>query len=328
MRGKILFLGYNFFDYEKIICNAIKNTLKKEVVYINALEEEYSYKNNREKIFNNLVYKPFFRKNLKDEKFTKRIIEKIEKIKDIETIFCIRPDKLNHDIMKYLKSKGIKMIVHHWDSISFIKKQEEYLKYFDVKSTFDKKEAEKYNMKFVPNFYIKENIVESKEKKYDFFTVMKLDKRVEKLEKLARKLREKGKKYLFIVVDEEGKGYKSEELIVVDKKITLEENYRYISESEGIVEIGHEKDEEGRYQGGLSFRIFDAIGNKKKIITNYSFIDEYDFYNRKNIFIIKDDNYQLDDRFLNAAYEELEPELYEKYSDEQWVKEIFDVKKN
>lgn len=324
MGEKILFLGYDFFGYEKVICKAIEKTLKKEVVYINVVGEEYSYENKRERLFNDLLYKPFFRKNLKEEKFTKKMIEKIEKIRNIETIFCIRPDKMNHNIMEYLRSKNIKMIVHHWDSISFIRKQEEYLKYFDIKSTFDKREAEKYNMKFIPHFYIKDNILKSKEKKYDFFTVMKLDKRIDKIEKLAKKLKEKGKKYLFIIVDEKG-GYKSDYLTVVNERISLEENYKYISESKGIVEIGHEKDEEGRYQGGLSFRIFDAIGNKKKIITNYSFIDEYDFYNKKNIFIIKENDYEFNDDFLNMSYEELDSEMYDSYSDGQWVKKIFDV---
>lgn len=325
MEKKILFIGYNFFGYEKIICNLIKKILKYKVVYINILEEEYKYKNKIEKFFNNFIYKPILKKNIKIEKFNKRIIDLIENNYDFDIIFCIRPDKLNHYIMKYLKTKNRKMIVHHWDSISFIKKQEEFLQYFDIKSTFDKKESIEYDMKFIPNFYIKENIVKTLNAEYDFFTVMKLDKRVFKLEKLAKKLQEKNKKYLFIVVKEDGKmaDFKSDLLIISNKKISLEKNYEYIAKSKGIVEIGHEKDKVGNFQGGLSFRIADAIGNKKKIITNYSFIKEYDFYDEKNIFVIENENYELDDKFLNSEYKEINLEIYEEYSDEKWIKKIF-----
>ncbi|MEJ6466098.1 hypothetical protein [Fusobacterium ulcerans] len=324
MTKKILFIGYNFFGYEKIICNLIEKVLKYKVIYINVLEEEYKYRNKLEKIFNNFIYKPILRKNIKVEKFNKRMIELIEN-NNFDIIFCIRPDKLNHCIMKYLKEKNKKMIAHHWDSISFIKKQKDFLEYFDIKSTFDKKESIEYDMKFIPNFYIKENIAKTLNEEYDFFTVMKLDKRVFKLEKLARKLQEKNKKYLFIVVKEDGKmdDFKSDLLIISNKKISLEKNYEYIAKSKGIVEIGHERDEEGNFQGGLSFRIADAIGNRKKIITNYSFIKEYDFYNEQNIFVIENENYELDDKFLNLEYKDIDIKIYEEYSDERWIKKIF-----
>ena len=75
--------------------------------------------------------------------------------------------------------------------------------------------------------------------------------------------------------------------------------------------------------GGLSFRIADAIGNRKKIITNYSFIKEYDFYNEQNIFVIENENYELDDKFLNLEYKDIDIKIYEEYSDEKWIKKIF-----
>ena len=78
MTKKILFIGYNFFGYEKIICNLIEKVLKYKVIYINVLEEEYKYRNKLEKIFNNFIYKPILRKNIKVEKFNKRMIELIE----------------------------------------------------------------------------------------------------------------------------------------------------------------------------------------------------------------------------------------------------------
>ncbi|MGL4999344.1 MAG: hypothetical protein ACRC5T_10275 [Cetobacterium sp.] len=319
MKKKILFICYDFFGYEKKIISLMESYLEYEVVHINPENYRYNYKNIIEKAYNSLILKPFFKVDLKEIKFTEKIIKDIKKKEGYDYIFCIRPDKTNHELMEYLKKMKIPMIIHHWDSISFIKEQEDYLKYFDKKLSFDKEECKKYGMIFNPNFYIDDFIVKNNEIKYDLFTVMSYDKRYILLEKIAKHLKKIGIKYKIIVVTD--KNIKSSILSIQKNRLSLEETYKYISESKVVLEIGHT--ENNNSQGGLSFRAADGIGNRKKIITNYKIIKKYDFYNKNNINLISETNYKIEKDFFKQEYKEISKQLHEKYSDKNWIKKIF-----
>ena len=253
--------------------------------------------------------------------FDKLVIKELEKIGEVDCYFSIRADKFSDKIFEYIRVKKKPMYLHHWDSFSFIDKQINFLKYFDDISSFDKSESYTYKMKFIPNFYLSENIIKEKNIKYDFFTVMKYDKRFSLLERLAKYLKEKNIKYKFIVITNED--ITSEYIDIEKEYIPLHETYKFLSESNGIVEIGHTKDMGEKYQGGASFRIADAVGNRQKIITNYAFIKEYDIYNEENIFILEDDFENKIDSFLNKSYKEYSDNVYENYSGEHWIKSIF-----
>lgn len=321
MKKKVVYLSYDFMGYEKEVIKLLEDVMGFEVYFINALKYEYKYKNKLEKLLNNLYYKPFYKKNLKDIKFDEIIINKLKEIGEVDYYFTIRADKFSHKIFQYIKEKGKSMYLHHWDSFSFIDKQVEFLKYFDNISSFDKNECEKYNMKFIPNFYLEKNIMKRNEKKYDYFTVMKYDYRFSLLEKLAKYLKNKNIKYKFIVITKEK--IKSDYVDIYNEYIPLEKTYEYLSKSEGIVEIGHTKDLNSKYQGGASFRIADAIGNKQKIITNYKFMEKYDIYDENNIFVIDNEINKNFSKFLNFGYKDYSKEIYEKYSGENWIKSIF-----
>lgn len=318
---KIVYLSYEFMGYEKEVIKLLENVMGFEVYFIDALKYEYKYKNIFEKILNNLYYKPLYKKNLKDIRFNKTILNKIEEIGEVDCYFSIRADKFSHEIFEYIRKKNKPMYLHHWDSFSFISKQLEFLKYFDYISSFDKKEAEKYKMKFIPNFYLKDNIARNKVYDYEFFTIMKYDKRFSLLEELGKVLKEKSIKYKFIVISSEN--IKSDYIDIQKDYVPLNKTYEFLSKSRGIVEIGHTKDMDEKYQGGASFRIADAIGNKQKIITNYSFIRDYDIYNENNIFILEEDFRVNLSNFLEKNYEEYPKEIYESYSGENWIKTIF-----
>ena len=324
MKKKIVYLSYEFMGYEKEVIKLLENVMGFEVYFIDGLKYEYKYKNIFEKLLNNLYYKPL-KKNLKDIMFNKTVIKELEKIGEVDCYFSIRADKFTHEIFQYIKEKNKTMYLHHWDSFSFISKQIEFLKYFDYISSFDKEEAKRYNMEFIPNFYLKDKIDKNRIYEYDFFTIMKYDKRFDLLEKLGKYLKEKNIKYKFIVITD--KDIKSDYVNIQKDYLPLSKNYEFLSKSSGIVEIGHTKEMDERYQGGASFRIADAIGNKQKIITNYSFIKEYDIYNENNVFILEENFKDKLDVFLKNSYKEYSEEIYVNYSGESWIKKIFRGKK-
>lgn len=325
MKKKIVYLSYDFMGYENEIIELLENIMGFEVYFINALKYEYRYKNIFEKLLNNLYYKPFYKKNLKEIRFDEIITKKIDEIGEVDYYFSIRADKFSHEIFKHIKNKNKPMFLHHWDSFSFIEEQKEFLQYFNYVSSFDKEESKKYNMKFIPNFYLEKNIVKNKKIEYEYFTIMKYDKRFPILEKLAKCLKDKKIKYKFIVVTD--KNISSDYIEISKDYIPLKNTYELIGKSNGIIEIGHIKDISNKYQGGASFRIADAIGNKQKIITNYKFIEDYDIYNENNIFIFGDEFEEKIESFLKTSYKEYPKEVYERYSGKNWIKSIFDRRK-
>ncbi len=320
MKKKVLYIFQNFFEYDKLIMNSIEKYLNYEVFYLNVDLYTYNYKNICQRIYSNLVIKPKYKISLKEKKYIENMVRVVESQGPFDIVFCVKPSICPHGFMEYLKAKKIPMISHIWDSFSFDLKQINYLKYFDKVSTFDEEDAKKYNLNFNPNFFIEEYVKENKNIEYDVFTVMSYGERFQLLEDFAKYLSKIGIKYLFIVVTD--KNIKSDYVTIQKEKVSLKESYEYISKSNAVLEIGH-TDKNRLYQGGLSFRVFEALGNKKKLITTYNLIKEYDFYNENNTAIISKENYTMDKKFFQSEYMELRDEIYEKYSNKAWIKRIF-----
>lgn len=74
-------------------------------------------------------------------------------------------------------------------------------------------------------------------------------------------------------------------------------------------------------QLGLTIRVLEALGAKKKLITTNEDIINYDFYKPENIYVYKG-RIDLDDPFFEEEYKEVDQEIYEKYSLRNWLKEI------
>ncbi|HFR3278101.1 TPA: capsular biosynthesis protein CpsH, partial [Streptococcus suis] len=89
-----------------------------------------------------------------------------------------------------------------------------------------------------------------------------------------------------------------------------------INETEVVLDIQHPK------QSGLTMRTIEMIGMNKKIITTNPMIRQYDFYNPNNILIIDRFDVEIDLSFFESPYQELQTEIYEKYSLEQWILDI------
>jgi len=96
-----------------------------------------------------------------------------------------------------------------------------------------------------------------------------------------------------------------------------EEILNIISKSKTVLDIQHPD------QSGLTMRTIEMLGAKRKLITTNSNIRNYDFYRKKNIYIIDRDNPKLDKSFFQSNYKNLSKDVYQKYSLENWLKTIF-----
>lgn len=78
-------------------------------------------------------------------------------------------------------------------------------------------------------------------------------------------------------------------------------------------------------QVGLTIRVIEALGAKKKIITTNADVKEYDFYRPENIYIYDESKgIDLNSVFFKSEYQKIEDRIYKKYSLENWIKRIFD----
>ncbi|MCF7520524.1 hypothetical protein L4G92_00430 [Neisseria sp. ZJ106] len=76
---------------------------------------------------------------------------------------------------------------------------------------------------------------------------------------------------------------------------------------------------------GLSFRVFEALGYRKKLITTNPTVREYDFYHPDNILICNSCDFSAVDDFLQRPYHELDSQIYRKYSFSNWLKYVLEI---
>ena len=76
---------------------------------------------------------------------------------------------------------------------------------------------------------------------------------------------------------------------------------------------------------GMSFRPFEALGYRKKLITTNPETTKYDFYHPNNIFIWDGETFDGLDEFIAAPYQEIDPAIREKYSFGNWIRYMLDI---
>lgn len=70
---------------------------------------------------------------------------------------------------------------------------------------------------------------------------------------------------------------------------------------------------------GLTRRPIEAMFFRKKLVTNYQNIMQYDFYNRNNIFILGKDNISRLKDFLELPYQDIDENIVNSYDVNEWI---------
>lgn len=77
-------------------------------------------------------------------------------------------------------------------------------------------------------------------------------------------------------------------------------------------------------QSGMTLRVFDALCNQKKLITNMKSIKREKFYNKNNIFVIDVDNDSSFEDFMQAEYQNIPKDILEERSFSGWITRFFE----
>lgn len=317
---KVLFVAESHFGLYKIFEKGIQNAGLEVTTVPIQYEEFKKYKNLKQRI-HNFYAKKFLKKNLKDYFRSAGLLDSIPKKARYDYVFIICPEILHQDHLKYLKSISKKMIVYFWDGFDHFPKYEATVPFFDECYSFDPIDVKKYNLNFITNFYFVEN--RNTEPKTDLFFLSSYDSRYPLVEKIVSLLEKQNKKILVYQYIRNPETtvvpHKNKSIQYIDQYISIEDAAKLTQESRIVLDI-HKS-----IQHGLSFRVFEAMGLGKKLITTNKDIVNYDFYNPNNIFIWEEDTEAIPEDFLNTPYAELPEDIYRKYSRESWIKKVFDL---
>lgn len=178
------------------------------------------------------------------------------------------------------------------------------------KWSFSRKDSLLYNMKFNPAPYFKEILVPESLPEYDISFVGKDKGRLKEILAYENLFQDLGLKTKILVTPENKWKMSSK----YHKPIPYSEVLNITGKSKAILDYIEVTD------SGQSMRVFEALFNKKKLITNSQLIIDYDFYDKDNIFILNVDNPREIKKFINSPYKEVDEEIILKYDFDNWIR--------
>ncbi len=212
-----------------------------------------------------------------------------------------------YGIPQYIKKKNkdIKIIYWYWnpsndEKVNKIKKD----KYIDEIWTYNRFDAEKYDLKYNPQMYSfseVENIKKNWKPENDVVFLGLNKGRKEKLENIKEILKKQNVKCDLHVL-ESGDSY-----------MQYNEYLNLINNSKCILDFNFD------LPCGLTLRPLEALFMEKKLITNNDDIVNYRFYNKNNIFIIGKDDWNNIYNFINEDYNKIDKEIIEYYDYKSWL---------
>ncbi|SHL52642.1 hypothetical protein [Chryseobacterium polytrichastri] len=309
----ILLITYDNWGYNQYIADALERK-SYEVKHINFHSFKYKYPGFSHKALN------FFTKNLgianlKHIHYNETILNEIKNLKSIDTAIYIKADFLSQQTIEAINKKASKSVLIINDSINRYPKTKNILSLFDKVFSFEKKDCKKYNLHFKTNFIYKTVTKTVLKYKYKVFNISSYDKRFPIVKKIAETLYNMDVKSKIIIFTSK----ENNDPYIEFSKCTLSisDINHLLEQSEIMLDINRSN------QQGLSFRVFESLGLKKKLITTNTDIINYDFYNPENIFVIDDiEDIKITDHFFETSYIDIPQDILNKYLIDNWVDEL------
>lgn len=318
----ILLFSQYFFGYEEKIADKLREFGSKVVLY-----DEMSVKRTFERAMLKISPAIFKRKT---EKYYGEILEK-EKKSTYDYILFIDCEMPTEKVLKEYREtfSNAKFCLHMWDALKNLPGVKEKFKYFDYISSFDRKDAEENKIIFRPLFFIDEYRYQKNEQGYDynlsFIGTIHSDRYaiIKKFMNSKRSLftypylQSRFIYYFYKVTKKEFRDTRINDFKF--KKMNSQDIAAVVNKSRAVLDIQHPG------QTGLTIRTLEMLGMKKKFVTTNQDIQNYDFFNLNNIFVIDRANPYVPDEFYDSDYEELPSEVYEYYSINRWVADVLGI---
>lgn len=324
---KLLLIMPRFFNYPELITEELEN-MGYEVDFFDDRPSANAWVKAAIRINKNMI-----------GRYIKQYFEEMMntvKNNEYDVVFLISGQSLSfsEEMIGEIKKcqEKAKFVLYQWDSQTNFPYIKEVQKYFDKCYSFDRNDVkETPSLKFLPLFYsrIYENIGSKcyKQYKYDFCFVGTAHP----------------KKYKFIkMMSEQLKTVYPKQFIYFFFPSPIVYFYRKIMNKElrkaKYTEFHYEPlkgkamndvyeasrcvlDSAQDGQLGLTIRVLEALGAKKKLITTNEDIINYDFYKPENIYLYNGE-IDLNNIFFKDEYKDIDGTIYEKYSLRSWLNEI------
>lgn len=324
---KLLLIMPNFFNYPRLITEEL-NRMGYEVDFFDDRPSTNAWVKAAIRIKKKLI-----------QTYIKKYFDEVMKTvssKKYDVVFLISGQSLSfsEDMIAHIKESQpqAKFVLYQWDSqtnFPYIKRVQHF---FDKCYSFDRKDTEETPiLKFLPLFYsrVYEELGAKNKKdfKNDFcFIGTAHPKKYKFIKMMSEQLKAVYPKqfiYFFFpspivyfyrkVMNKELRGAKYSEFhyepLTGQKMNDVYEASRCVLDSAQAGQLG------------LTIRVLEALGAKKKLITTNEDIVNYDFYRPENIYVYEG-HIDLDNVFFKEEYKEVDKEIYEKYSLRSWLKKI------
>jgi hypothetical protein len=319
---KIVIISHDVWGFGKYIHIELEK-LNHTSTYINCMEFRYEYANILKHI-SAFCSKVIFKKNIKKNYRTDKILETLEKLPLQDYILFINSGDFNPVVFGLAKTKTINLITYNYDSIKRVPLTPNATNIFNKIYSFDSEDLKinPYLTKINNFIYKDKQPIKTNFSKKAFITLSKDKKRNKTISKIADQFDEHGYcgRYEFIIVDKKDRKL-NKNLTFVNKNIPYDQVLFKIENTEIMIDIVRKN------QSGLSFRVFESLAYQKKLIITNPSIKNYAFYNPNNILIIDEDNPQIPISFLEAKYEPLDDSIYNQFTIKTWVKIVFELNK-
>ena len=324
IKGKnILLLCENFYDYDKKIKEELIN-LGANSVYLKNVEYFFtSFRDGK-----GFSVKLFLKNPFDKQQWTRSFEEEIKDMR-FDIFLCIENICFTKRFLNFLRLKnpGIKTVLFLWDT--YKTQQGGYKDYrflFDKVFSFDKDDAQKYNLQYYPDFYIPQIL--SGKYKYDISfvgtanassTIHRFDL-VDYVSKFCEEHNLSSFLYLRTYAPikktlnpirlianlispplfwKQIEKFQTKEWVHFDS-LSLDECNLMQSKSRVLLDLSH------RNRQGMTINCITALAHGQKLITTNKRIKEESFYNPNMIYILDEDNPQLDISFWNLPNERID----------------------
>lgn len=312
---KILVIAPFAFGYTAHIHEALQQYPNVEASILYLDKPAFRYKNALHKA-QNFFSKLVLGKNLKKSFVSERIKASVRELRQQDEVFIIRPDMLSDAMLQFIKNHTEKFIAYYYDSTRRFPRKVDIMPFFDKIYSYDRLDVDKYDLEFLTNYIFEES--NHAQFDYQFFNISTNDYRFPLLENLAKYLKENDWSYTIQVYN--GSDMPAEYVEIITTQKSIQEVSQLIQKAKIIVEIQRTE------QVGLSFRIFEALGHRKKLITTNKDIVNYDFYHPQNILVLDEHAIEIPEDFVTSPYVEIDEKILSKYKIENWVQPIFELK--
>lgn len=281
-----------------------------------------------------LLRKIFSRKKECNQKLNTIYLEEkkmslIKSHKSYDLCLVIRADVFSEDLLREAKKRSRKFISFFYDGLTYNQHILPLISLFDRFYIFDKTELhsfKEYNIKYAPNFYfdypeLTENTYPGENKIYYISSYNSC--RIDTVQSLHKYITQRLSPIQFDFVynkstENEIPEYIKQHFNCIETIVPYEEQLKLIQNTDIIIDIKMTS------HSGFSFRIFDGIKLRKKVITTNPFVINEDFYHPHNFFVLTQRNENELDGFLKRPYVPLDEKIREKYSFESWLKAVTD----